>query len=94
MVVLDPDVLSLMQRRQDDRFARLTKSIETEGEQVYVTIVTFEEQVRCWLAACARPRTPERYSIEAGRLRELLLDFGNWEVLPFDGRSAAEYQEV
>ena len=60
MVVLDTDVLTLLQRQHGEPYARLAARIATAGEEVYVTIVSFEEQMRGWLAACARARTPER----------------------------------
>lgn len=94
MVVLDTDVLTLMQRRQGDRFAHLAERIGLAGEEIYVTIVPFEEQMRGWLAACAKARTPERYAIEAARLHEMILDFGNWEVLRFDDRCASEFKRL
>lgn len=94
MVVLDTDVLTLVQRKQGERFSRLAARMESAVEGIHVTIVSFEEQMRGWLAVCAKARTPERYAIEASRLHELFLDFGNWEVLPFDGRCAAEYKKL
>jgi tRNA(fMet)-specific endonuclease VapC len=94
MVVLDTDVLTLMQRKHGERYARLAARIESAGQEIYVTIVSFEEQMRRWLAACAKARTPERYAMESGRLQEMLLDFGNRAVLPFDLRSATEFKRL
>ena len=91
MVVLDTDVLTLVQRQHGERYARLAARLETSGQEVHVTIVSFEEQMRGWLAACAKARTPEQYSTQAGRLQELLTDFGNWAVLAFDSRAATEF---
>jgi len=44
--VLDTDVLTLLQRQQGERYARLAARIASSGEEVYVTIVSFEEQMR------------------------------------------------
>jgi tRNA(fMet)-specific endonuclease VapC len=94
MVVLDTDVLTLLQRRQGEKYARLAARMEAAGEPVYVTIVSFEEQMRGWLATCAKARTPERYAIEARRLHELLVDFADRAVLQFDDRAAAEFRRL
>ncbi len=94
MVVLDTDVLTLLQRQQGERYDRLAARIAASRDEVYVTIVSFEEQMRGWLAACAKARTPERYATEAGRLQELLTDFGNRAVLPFDDRAADEFKRL
>jgi len=91
MVVLDTDVLTLVQRQHGERYARLATRLESSGEEVHVTIVSFEEQMRGWLAACAKARTPEQYATQTGRLQGLLTDFGNWSVLPFDLRAATVF---
>ena len=58
MVVLDTDVLSLLQRRQGAPDTRLAARIASTDEEIYVTIVSFEEQTRGWLASAAKARTP------------------------------------
>src|SRR5688572_2707843 len=94
MVVLDTDVLTLHQRRQGDRYARLEARLATSGQEVYVTIVSFEEQMRGWMAACAKARKPEDYAASTRRLNEMLEDFGNRAVLLFDDRAVAEFKRL
>ena len=86
MVVLDTDVLSLLQRQQGDPSVRLAARIATCNDDVYVTIVSFEEQMRGWLASAAKARTPEQYATAITRLNEMRLDFGDRAVLLFDER--------
>jgi tRNA(fMet)-specific endonuclease VapC len=53
MVVLDTDVLSLLQQGQGTSYARLATRIASSNEDIYVTIISFEEQMRGWMAFCA-----------------------------------------
>jgi tRNA(fMet)-specific endonuclease VapC len=93
MVVLDTDVLSLLQRRQGDRYARLEARLAA-CDEVYVTIISFEEQVRGWLASCAKARAPEQYEVAARRLNELRLDFEERAVLLFDAAAVSEFKRL
>ena len=94
MVVLDTDVLSLLQRRQVALYTRLAARIASADEEIYVTIVSFEEQMRGWLASAAKARTPERYATELRRLNEMRLDFEDRAVLPFDDLPVAEFKRL
>jgi tRNA(fMet)-specific endonuclease VapC len=94
MVVLDTDVLSLLQRGQGDRYARLAARLSTCSDEVYVAIVSFEEQMRGWLASCAKARTAEQYATAVRRLNEMRLDFEARAVLLFDDRAVAEFRRL
>jgi tRNA(fMet)-specific endonuclease VapC len=94
MVVLDTDVLSLLQRQQGDRYTRLETRLATCNEEVYVTIVSFEEQMRGWMASCANARTPEQYETAVRRLNELRLDFENRAVLLFYKPAVLEFKRM
>ena len=94
MVVLDTDVLSLLQRRQGALYTRLAARIASTDEEIYVTIVSFEEQTRGWLASAAKARTPEQYATATRRLNEMRLDFEDRAVLLFDDRAATEFKHL
>jgi tRNA(fMet)-specific endonuclease VapC len=94
MVILDTDVLSLVQRRQGDRYARLAGRLASCGDEAFVTMISFEEQMRGWLASCAKARTPEQYEVAARRLNELRLDFEDRAVLLFNTAAAAEFKRL
>lgn len=94
MVVLDTDVLSLLQRRQVALYTRLAARIASADEEIYVTIVSFEEQTRGWLASAAKARTPEQYATATRRLNEMRLDFEDRAVLLFDDRAVAEFKHL
>lgn len=94
MVVLDTDVLSLLQRRQGALYTRLAARIASTDEEIYVTLVSFEEQTRGWLASAAKARTPEQYATATRRLNEMRLDFEDRAVLLFDDRAVAEFKHL
>ena len=94
MVVLDTDVLSLLQRRQGALDTRLAARIASTDEEIYVMIVSFEEQTRGWLASAAKARTPERYATALRRLDEMRLDFEDPAVLPFDDLAVAGFKRL
>jgi tRNA(fMet)-specific endonuclease VapC len=59
MIVLDSDTLSILQRGSGEEFERLSARVRNAPEwPLYVTIVSFEEQMRGWLAYVARAKTP------------------------------------
>jgi tRNA(fMet)-specific endonuclease VapC len=95
MIVLDTDVLTIVQRADSDDYARLVNRLQAAGPQpVYATIVSFEEQLRGWLAYIARAKTLERQIAAYARLRGLLEDFQTRPVLDFDDAAAREYRQL
>ncbi|MCI0702036.1 MAG: type II toxin-antitoxin system VapC family toxin [Planctomycetia bacterium] len=92
--MLDTDVLTLHQCRKGDQYARLEARLATCEQEVYVTIVSFEEQMRGWMASCAKAKKPEDYATATRRLNEMLEDFGNRAVLLFDDRAVAEFKRL
>jgi tRNA(fMet)-specific endonuclease VapC len=63
--------------------------IGRSGDQaVAVTIVTFEEQMRGWLAFIAKAKTPEQQVAAYARLHTLLRDYQRFPVLDFDHPAA------
>ena len=94
MVVLDTDVLTLLQRQHGAEYARLAARIAACDDEIYVTIVSFEEQMRGWLAFAANARTPEQYASATRRLNEMRLDFEDRAVLLFDDRAVVEFKRL
>jgi tRNA(fMet)-specific endonuclease VapC len=95
VIVLDTDVLSIVQRARGDVYERLATRLDAAGAGgVHVTVVSFEEQMRGWLAHVARARSLAQQIAAYERLQEFLDDFRLRPVLPFDDRAAAEYQRL
>jgi tRNA(fMet)-specific endonuclease VapC len=88
MILLDTDHLTHVQRGSGREYERLALRLNAAApEPVGVTIVSFEEQMRGWLAFVARARTLERKVEAFARLRALLEDFQTRPVLDFDSRA-------
>lgn len=95
MILLDTDHISILRYPENRRHAPLVERMESALDADFVTsIVTFEEQMRAWMAALRRakrvPDEPEVYK----RLGELVAFFGMWRLLPFDLEAATQFQRL
>jgi tRNA(fMet)-specific endonuclease VapC len=63
-------------------------------EPVCVTIVSFEEQVRVWLAYLASARTAEKRILGDERLRALLAYYCTSILVDFDAPADTEFQRL
>lgn len=59
-----------------------------------VTIISFEEQMRGWLAYLARARTVPRQVEAYARLRRMVENYRYIPILDFDSAAAAEFQRL
>jgi tRNA(fMet)-specific endonuclease VapC len=94
MLVLDTDVTSLLQQTVGEAAQLLQAQITQTGEPVYVTIVTFQEQMRGRLAQCTKASIPEQYVAAARRLHETLEDYRRRAVLDFDDRAVEHFKRL
>jgi len=61
---------------------------------VRVSIISFEEQVRGWMAWIVKARTTARLIDAYSRLGTMLADFGTRPVVDFDRLAYAEYVQL
>lgn len=95
MLVLDSDLLSILLRGPEAERARLRKRLnDTDDEPVAVTIVTFEEQMRGWMAVLARSKIPRQQVPAYRRLHALLRDYQGLPVLDFDESAADLFTDL
>jgi tRNA(fMet)-specific endonuclease VapC len=95
VLILDTDMVSIVQRKAGNEYVRLVARLsEAPAQPVYVTIVSFEEQARGWLAYSARARTLAQHIQAYARLRALLEDFHTRPILDFEEQAAAEVQRL
>jgi tRNA(fMet)-specific endonuclease VapC len=89
-------MLSIVQSRSGEAFRRLEQRLEdvAHREAIAVTIVTFEEQTRGWLAQVARARKAEQEVVAYRRLRSLLTDYCDRQVLEYDRRAIQRFVEL
>jgi len=94
MLVLDTDHVSLLQWGAGDRAQRLRSRLQVVDEEVAVTIVSYEEQTRGWLAYVARARTLGQQVEAYRRLRRHLDVYRTAKVLDFDEQAATQFQRL
>jgi len=91
VIILDTDVLSVIQRAAGPEFDQLIDRLDAAQDEVAVAIVSFEEQMRGWLAYIAGAKSSKQQIQGYARLHALLEDFTTRPVLDFDQRAATEY---
>jgi tRNA(fMet)-specific endonuclease VapC len=90
VLVLDSDILSIIQRASGAEYDRLAAKLDAADDDVYVTVISLEEQMRGWLAYIAREQSFEKQTLAYLKLRELVVDFAARAMLDFDATSANE----
>jgi tRNA(fMet)-specific endonuclease VapC len=94
-VILDSDMLSILQRRSEPACGRLERRLgQLPDNEVFTTIVSFQEQMRGWLAALHKARTDKRLLLAYAELHSMLRDFRHLNILPFDGASQTEFKRL
>ncbi len=92
MIVLDTDHLSELQRTGSISGTRLRDRLEaTAGDDVVITIITVEEQLRGRLAQVHRRRSAFDEVPSYSLLLSLIDSYAEWSILPFDEPSARQW---
>ncbi len=95
MIILDTDCLSLLNRERILESSVLRKNLERfPPDELYTTIITFEEQMRGWLALMAKSKNIEQEIFAYQRLHRSLETYRNTDVLDFDENAAAIFQKL
>lgn len=95
VVILDTDHLTVIQRRAEPAYSRLRARLsKLPPNTVQTTIVSFEEQMRGWLAVISRARNQTREVIAYQRLQGLLRFFSEIPVLDYPEIVAARFEEL
>ena len=94
MVLLDTDHMSLIQRggTEGQRIRQRLRTLPLDD--VATTIVSYEEQMRGWLARLARATTQERQTFDYRELKKLLQSYCSFAVLDYNAEAAAEFQRL
>lgn len=95
MYVFDTDHLSLLQRNTGPEVARLQRRLAIANEtDIYVSIVSFHEQVGGWNKRLAQPKSQRDVVFAYQMFQEILTDFNEMQVLAFDDRAAARFDQL
>ena len=96
MTILDTDCISLLERDNADA-VRLRRRLAEEvspPEAAATTTITFEEQMRGWLAYVAKARRLENQVAAYAKLSRFLHNYRVIPVLPFDEIAADEFRRL
>lgn len=89
MYILDTDHMSLLERKTSHEAPRLFFRLSAISDDDYgTTIVSFEEQMRGWLALLASARTVEKPIEFYGRLKNALYRYNKIQIFDFDFQAA------
>lgn len=94
MIVIDTDILSLVLWEQSADADRMTARLVESGHPIRVTIVSIEEQMRGWLSRIARSRVLDQQVEAYSRLRRMIEDIRDFELLDFDKNAAVKFAEL
>jgi len=89
--ILDSDILSILQQ-QPEEFKERLQSLPPE--QVAITIITAEEQLRGWLNKVRRARDSDSLVRAYTKLRNTLSFFCEINILPFDTSAAVKFVDL
>ncbi|MGQ0541370.1 MAG: type II toxin-antitoxin system VapC family toxin [Blastocatellia bacterium] len=95
MIILDTDCLSLMNRERILEATKLQKALDSiRPEEIFTTIITYEEQMRGWLAFLARCKSLDEEIYAYNRLHIFLESYRNTQVLDFDEKAVKAYKQL
>ena len=87
MYLLDTDHLSILERGGEIAQRIIMRFTILSPEDIYVTVVTYEEQTRGWLGYIAKARNLEEQIIAYHKLEKHIATFSKLKVIGFDGES-------
>ena len=95
MIILDTDCLSLPERQTGENYLRLQSKLdEFPSDEIVTTIITYEEQMRGWMAFLARMRSIEEQVFAYETLKQYFDYFKTLTVIDFDKNAAEIYKNL
>jgi tRNA(fMet)-specific endonuclease VapC len=94
MLVLDTDHMSLLEWGGKDSTSLRERLADIDQTEVATTIISYEEQMRGWMAYIARGKSTAQQLDAYQRLRRHLDNYRQIPVLDFDEAAANEFQHL
>ncbi len=95
MQILDTDLFSMMDRADTAESQRLRFRLSRlQRNELSTTIITFEEQMRGWMAWLAQARSLAQQVERYRKLNRMLSRFQGVIVLEFDEKAASKFEEL
>ncbi len=92
--LLDSDHISLISRGGPSSVRIITRIASLPADSVAVSLISYEEQVRGWMAEIARMPNVERQMAAYARLNRMRDYYCSTPVLDFDVAALARFQEL
>lgn len=95
MIILDTDCISLLERKSGAEFYRLSARLaEFPPDEIATSIITFEEQMRGWMAFIAKANSIEKQISAYEKLARFLESYRYIPVIPFNKESGEVFQNL
>ena len=95
MIILDTDCLSILERKSGAEFYHLSAKLnEFPPDEIATTIITFEEQMRGWMAFIAKANSIEKQVSAYEKLGRFLESYRYIPVIQFDEKAGKVFQEL
>ncbi len=94
MLVLDTDHMSLLEWGGGHSAALRERLADVSPDEVATTIISYEEQMRGWMAYIARGKSLVQQLEAYQRLRRHLENYRQIPILDFDRAAADEFQHL
>lgn len=94
MYILDTDHLSLIQRDGREGKRIVNRLVAANIEQLTVTVITYEEQIRGRFSVLAKAKTLEQQTHAYRGLYQLSLDYRSLTVIPFTQSAGLKHQQL
>lgn len=94
MLILDTDYMSLLEWGGEGSAALRERLADSAPEDVATTIISFEEQMRGWMAYIARAKSMAQQLEAYRRLRRHLDNYRQVQVVDFDEPACAQFETL
>jgi Predicted nucleic acid-binding protein, contains PIN domain len=94
MYILDTDHLTILQRGGQLAQQLKYKLADLDPNQVFTTIITYEEQTRGWLSYIAKQSSMDSQIIAYQELEKHLNNYRSIPVIGYDQSSALKFKEL
>ena len=93
--ILDTDHLSIIQRRTEPEFSRLSLRLSQHSpDLIFISIISFQEQFQGWVAFINKARTSDKIVTAYLKLESLIQLFSVSQILSFDFRANEIAEEL
>ncbi len=92
--LLDTDHISLIARKNAEGQRIYARLSALDPGDIAVSIISYEEQMRGWLAEIASARTADKQKLKYAELARMLRYYCITPILPFDDATVAVFQDL